>query len=203
MLDLENRECVRSRFLSEARDSCIAGMTGAFGKNEVCAAPFPLLCTFAGLLSSRWGKFFSGNEKGAWQQNSREGRCDRWRGGTTTGEDALPRPVRPLANPRFRAKSTSACRVADTLGYRRDHPVARLFSTRVHSSHLPSRFRAGAPLLQWGTLVKSRAKRPIFAPEAPFVAGGFRELTHPPAGAGTTGGEDALPRDRYISGSRC
>ena len=50
-------------------------------------------------------------------------------------------------------------------------PLARHSSTRVLRSHRPSRFRAGAPLRQWGTLVKSRAKRPIFAPVAPFVAG--------------------------------
>ena len=55
-------------------------------------------------------------------------------------------------------------------------PLARHSSTRVLRSHRPSRFRAGAPLRQWGTLVKSRANRPIFAPEAPFVAGGLREL---------------------------
>ena len=44
------------------------------------------------------------------------------------------------------------------------------------SGHFPSRFRAGTPLLQWGTLAKSRAMSPRFAPVAPFVAGGLREL---------------------------
>ena len=55
-------------------------------------------------------------------------------------------------------------------------PEARLPSTRVLTSHGPSRFRAGTPLRRWGTLAKSRAKSPIFARAAPLVAGGLREL---------------------------
>ena len=90
--------------------------------------------------------------------------------------------MRPAANPRFRAKGTSARRVADVPVYRKAHPAPRFSSPRVPTSHGPSRFRAGTPLRRWGTLVKSRAKSPIFAPAAPLVAGGFRELTHPPAG---------------------
>ena len=92
------------------------------------------------------------------------------------------KPVRPAANARFRAVSTSARRVADVLVYQKGNPEARFSSVRVFSGHEPSRIRAGAPLLRWGTLVKSRAKSPIFAPAALLVAGGFRELAHPPAG---------------------
>ena len=82
------------------------------------------------------------------------------------------------------------------------HPLNPAVIPTAISLERPAALPRGTPLRRWGTLVKSWAISPRFAPVAPLVAEGFRELRTLQPGAGT-GGASTLPCDGHIRVSRC